>query len=157
MSNEIVKHPVTFNNSLAPAVNYINTKTQVKFDDSCLKQDKVTFIHKKVDNIFLVYEINLLPFNVGKDFAFKGSLFWAVKLTKNADPDKYKYSGHGTGFDARARFLLSDGNRFGKNVVIFDADMSSLVYTDNKKKHILILGKSTPDDLDYTTLISLTI
>ena len=78
-------------------------------------------------------------------------------MTKNADPDKYKYSGHGTRLDARARFLLSDGNRFGKNVVIFDADMSSLVYTDNKKKHILILGKSTPDDLDYTTLISLTI
>ena len=157
MSNEIVKHPVAFNNSLASAVNYINTKTQVKFDDSCLKQGKVTFIHKKVDNIFLVYEINLLPFNVGKDFAFKGSLFWAVKLTKIADPDKYKYSGHGTGFDARARFLLSDGNRFGKNVVIFDADMSSLVYTNNKKKYILILGKSTPDDLDYTTLTSLTI
>ena len=75
LSNEIVKHPVTFNNSLAPAVNYISTKTQVKFDDSCLKQDKVTFIHKKVENIFLVYEINMLPFNVGKEFAFKDSLF----------------------------------------------------------------------------------
>ena len=72
---KLLNIPVTFNNSLAPAVNYINTKTQVKFDDSCLKQDKVTFIHKKVENIFLVYEINMLPFNVGKDFAFKYSLF----------------------------------------------------------------------------------
>ena len=78
-------------------------------------------------------------------------------MTKNAHPDKHKYSGYGTGLDARARFLLSDGNRFGKNVVIFDADMSSLVYTDNKKKYILIFGKHIADDLDYTTLTSLTI
>ena len=31
---------------------------------------------------------------------FGNSLFGAIKLTKNADFDKYKYSGYGIGFDA---------------------------------------------------------
>ena len=53
--------------------------------------------------------------------------FGAVKLTKNVDPDKYKYSDYGIGFDASRRFSLSDDSWFGKNV-IFDADMSSLVH-----------------------------
>ena len=78
-------------------MNYISTNPQVvKFDGSCLKQDNVTFTHKQVVSIYIVYEINLWPFNVGKDFAVRNSLFGAVKL---ADPDKYKYSGYGTGFD----------------------------------------------------------
>ena len=38
------------------------------------------------------------------------SLLGAVKLTKNSDVDKYKYSEHGIGFDARRTFSLSDGN-----------------------------------------------
>ena len=29
------------------------------------------------------------------DFASVNSLFGAVKLTKNTDPDKYRYSGYG--------------------------------------------------------------
>ena len=31
-------------------------------------------------------------------------LFGAVSLTKNADIDKYKYSGYGIGFDRHGRF-----------------------------------------------------
>ena len=52
-------------------------------------------------NIYVVYEINFWLFNVGKDFALGNSLFGAVKLTKNTDLDKCKYSGYGIGFDAR--------------------------------------------------------
>ena len=36
----------------------------------------------------------------------------------------------------------------GKNVIIFGADMSSSVHTDNKKKDILILGKVPTQGLD---------
>ena len=78
-------------------------------------------------NIYVVYEINLWPFNVGKDFALGNSLFGAVKLTKNTDLDKYKYFGYGIGFDARGRYSLSDGSGFGENGIIFGDDMSSLV------------------------------
>ena len=47
-------------------------------------------------------------------------------LTKNADSDHYRYNGYGIGFDARLKFLWSDGS-WGKNVVVFGADVSSSV------------------------------
>ena len=73
-------------------------------------------------------------------------------LIKIANPDKYKYSGYGIGFDAHRSFSLSDGSAFGKNVIIFGADTSSSVHTDNKKKGILILDKGPIDVLDDTAL-----
>ena len=64
----------------------------------------------------------------------ENSFFGPVKLVKNADIDKYKYSGYDTGFDRRGTFSV--GNGFGKNVIIFGADMISSVHVDNKKKDI---------------------
>ena len=52
----------------------------------------MTFIHGKVVNVYNIYEINLWLNIQVADFALESSLFGAVKLTKNADPDKYKYS-----------------------------------------------------------------
>ena len=48
--------------------------------------------------------------------------------------------------------MLSNGSEFGKIVIIFGADMSSLMHIDNNKKDILILGKGPNDALDDTTL-----
>ena len=42
--------------------------------------------------------------------------------------------------------------RFGKNVIIFAADMSSSVHADKQKKDILILGEGPTQRLDNTTL-----
>ena len=41
---------------------------------------------------------------------------------------------------------------WGKNVIIFEADMSSPVHIDNKNKDILILGEGPTQGLDDTTL-----
>ena len=60
-------------------------------------------------------------------------LFRSVRLTKNADPDKYKYSSYGIGFDFRSEFSLSDGS-YGKSVITFGADMSSSLHVDSKGK-----------------------
>ena len=78
-------------------------------------------------------------------------MFRSVRLTKNADPDKYKYSSYGIGFDSHSQFLFTDGS-MGKNVIIFGADMSSSVHVDNKRKCILILGEELALGLDYTAL-----
>ena len=63
----------------------------------------------------------------------KSCLFDAVTLTKNADIDKYKYSGYGIGFDRRSSFSFPSGG-FGQNVLIFGVDMSFSAHIDNKKK-----------------------
>ena len=56
-----------------------------------------------------------------------------MKLTKNVDPDKYRYSGYCAGFDARSQLSWSDGS-WGKNAVIFGVDNSYSVHVDNKTK-----------------------
>ena len=55
-------------------------------------------------------------------------------MTKNADIDKYGYSGYGIGFDRKSAFSFPGGVRFGQNVIIFGVDTSSSVHVDNKKK-----------------------
>ena len=64
----------------------------------------------------------------------ENSLFEVVKLSRNADLDKYKYSGYGIGFDARGNFSLSDSIRFTRNIIIFGADVSSSWHVDSRKK-----------------------
>ena len=75
----------------------------------------------------------------------------AVKLAKNADNDKYKYSEYGIGFDWKGTFSFPSGG-FGCNVTIFRVDMSSSVNVDNKKKYILILIEVPSQRLDDRTL-----
>ena len=41
--------------------------------------------------------------NLNTDFILNDWLFGSVKLTKNVNPDKYKYSGYGIGFDSRTK------------------------------------------------------
>ena len=84
-------------------------------------------------------------------FYIKNCLFGSVKLTKNADPDKYKYIGYGIGFDSHSEFSLIDGT-MDKNVIVCGADMSLSVHIDNKNKDILVLGEGPEQGLDDTTL-----
>ena len=88
LSDESTKPHAIFNNGLAPSLSYIVTKTRVKFEGQCLKQDKVTFTHKAVVNVYIFYEINL--WNCGHDNypTLENYLFGAVKLTKNANIGK---------------------------------------------------------------------
>ena len=62
-------------------------------------------------------------------FTLVNRLFGAVSLTKNADIDKYKYSGYGIGFD-RGGSVSFPGVGFSSNVIIFGVDMSSSVHVD---------------------------
>ena len=75
-------------------------------------------------------------------------MFGAVKLTKNADIDKYGYSGYGVGFDKHGSFSFP-GTELGRNVIIFGVDISSPTKFDNRKKDILILGKDHTQGLTY--------
>ena len=83
------------------------------------------------------------------DPTFKNCLFGAVTLNKNADIDKYGYSGYGIGFDRRSSFSFPSGG-FGQNVLIFGVDVSSSTHIDYKKKGILVLGKGRTQGLEHT-------
>ena len=98
----------------------------------CLKQDKITYNHVKIVNICIVYDLKP-TLNYSADFTLENWLFGSVKLTKNADVDKYQYFRYDIGFDGKGVFSHQTGS-FGNNAIIFGVDMSSSVHIDNKKK-----------------------
>ena len=74
---------------------------------------------------------------------------WTVTLTRNADIDKYGYSGYGIWFDRRGSFSFPGGG-FGQNVLIYGVDMSFSTHIDNKKKDIFVLGIGPTQGLEHT-------
>ena len=105
----------------------------------------------KVVNIYIVFELGASSSH-NNDPTLKNCLFGAVTLTKNADIDKYGYSGYGIGFDRRSS-LSFPGGGFGQNVLISGADMSSSAHTDNSKKYILVPGKGPTQGLEHTLTV----
>ena len=146
LSNESIRPPTTSDNSFDPELNYYGNKTRVKFTRSCLKQSSHILTHKKVVNIYIVYELGASTSQFS-DPTLKNCLFGVVTLTKNADIEKYKYSRYGVGFDRTSSFSFVGGG-FGQNVLIFRADMSTFLHIDNKGKDILVLGRGPTQGLE---------
>ena len=147
--NDIKIESIKTNNYLLnPRMDHYDTsKIRIKFDGSFLNRFPPTILHGNIVNIYIVYEIT----SDYKDINYptlENCLFGSVKLTKNADIDKYGYSGYGIGFDRETSFSI--GNETGKNVIIFGVDMSSSSKIDNRKKDILILGKGPTQGLEHT-------
>ena len=57
---------------------------------------------------FIVYELDQWSRYLGTDFTLGVSLFGDVTLIKNADPDKYSYSGYSFELDTRIEYSLLD-------------------------------------------------
>ena len=114
-----------------------------------MKQDKITYTHGKIVNIYTVYEINKKDNTIISDLTLENCLFGAVTLTKNVNIDRYGYSGYGIGFDRKGIFSFSDGG-YGQNVLILEVDMSFSTHIDNKKNDILVLGIGPTQGLEHT-------
>ena len=133
---------------LNPRMDLYNmSKIRIKFNGSFLNRFPPAILHRIIVNIYIVYEItsDYSSINYPK---LENCLFGSVKLTKNADINKYGYFGYGIGFDRNTSFSV--GNEIGKNVIIFGVDMSSSTKTDNRKKDILILSRGPTQVLEST-------
>ena len=114
-------------------IDHYGSKVRVKFNKGCLKQsNNLTYDYGHRVNFYIVYDLGASSSN-NSDPTLKTCLFGAVTLTKNADIEKYGYSGYEIGFDRRTSVSLP-GGEFGQNVLIFGVDMSSSAHIDNKKK-----------------------
>ena len=150
LSNESIKTPSTSNNFLNPLLDYVGPKIRVKFSGSFLKQNAALYNHGTIVNTYIVYDKSK-NYNISSYPALENCLFGAFNMTKHADIDQYKYSGYGIGFDRKGEFSFGS-NGFGRNIIIFGADMSSAVHANNKTKNILVLGKDFVQGLDNTTI-----
>ena len=135
MSNERINSITASNYSVTPFLDSYGTKTRAEFSWRCLKQDKVTFNHGKIVNIYIVYEISK-NINISNYPTLENCLFGAVILTKNSDIDKYGYSGYGIGFDSHGSISFA-ATWLGRNaIIIVGVDMSSSTKVDNREKKI---------------------
>ena len=100
MSWESIKNPTTSHISFAWNLIGDYQFKKLEFKGICLKEDSVSFLHKNVVNFYISYKVDTWPRDLNTDFTLGNSLFGAVKLAKNANPDKYEYSGYGIGFDS---------------------------------------------------------
>ena len=150
MSEESIENITKSDSNFAPTFVDHHVLPEINFNGHCLIKNNIS-IFEKVINLYTSYILGSQLRNLNTDFTLGNCLFGSVKLTKNADLDKHKYTGYGIGFDSCSEFLFIDGS-FGKNVIIFGADISSFVHMDNKVKYFLILGEGLPQGLDDTTL-----
>ena len=86
LSVESIKLASTSNKMLTPSLDYVRTNARVKFNEDCLKQEKITFNHGKIVNIYIVYKIER-SVNISSYPTLKNCSFGAVKLTKHVDVD----------------------------------------------------------------------
>ena len=131
-----------------PFIEYTNARIKLKFDESILIQKLSTSLGL-IANYYIVYKLNSRANS--SNIALENCLFGKIKMTKNADTDKYKYQGHGIGFDLSGIFSHPDGGN-GKNVIIFGVDMTNSKHDNNKTKDVLVLGHGLIQKIDDTTI-----
>ena len=148
MPEENIENITKSDRNFAPTFVDHHSLPDINFNGHCLIKN--ISIPKNVINLCISYKLCPQLRNSNSDFTLSHSLFWSVKLTKNTDLDKYKYTCYGMGFDSRGEYSLPDDS-VGKNVIIFGVDMSSSAHVYNKGKDILILGKVPTQGLDGTT------
>ena len=148
MNDTTIESIKTSNYLFNPRIDYYDiSKIRIKFNVSPLSEFLPPVNHRKIVNVYIVCEITSNYSDISYP-TLENVLLGSVKLTKNADIDKYGYSGYGNGFDRETSFSL--GDEIGKNVIIFGVDMSSSRKIDNIKKDVLVLGKGPTQGLEHT-------
>ena len=150
MSDERLNSNTASNYKITSKLSYYGTKIRVNFNGSCLKEDKVAHNHRKIVNIYIVYEISKND-SISNYPTLENCLFGAASLTKNPDINKYKYSGYGIGSDKEGEFSFGTSG-FGRNCIIFGVDLSTSSHVNSKKNNILLLGKDFVQGTNGTTI-----
>ena len=96
-----------------------------------MEQDKVSFNHSYVVNLFFGSELNTCSKVSDTKFTLRSYLFRAGKLIASADPDKYGSSGHCIAFDAYSQFSFLGEGVGKKQLFCYFSHQDTLVSKDN--------------------------
>ena len=152
MSEESIENITKSGSNFGPTFLDHHLLIGMSFNGHCLIKNYISF-PKKVIDLYISDTLGPQLRNLSTYFIQCNCLFGSVKLAKNANPDKYTYADYGIGFDFCLEFSTPD-RTFGKNIIVFGADLSSSVHIDNKGKDILILGEGLTQGLDDMALIA---
>ena len=93
----------------------------------------------KIAHFCIVYDWDIWPKILLRNFTLKNYLFGATIIVKNSDKEKYVYSGYVIAIDRRDEW--SFGSNYARNIMISGVDNSSSSHTDNLTNIFLILGE----------------
>ena len=134
MSNEKIISITTSTDKSAAKTIYDNASIKVRFNGDLLRQNQITYNRGPVKNIYVVYRRT--PDTKIFNIALENCLFGAVMLTKNADVDKYKYSGYSVHANNKVNNVIVRGKDFIQGIngtTIYTEKMYSPNFTvDNK-------------------------
>ena len=91
MSDEYFENITKSDSNFAPTFVDHHLLSDRNFNGHCLINNNIS-IPETVINLYISYTISPWLRNLNTDFTLDNCLFGSVKLNKNADPDKYKYS-----------------------------------------------------------------
>ena len=81
LSNESLEIISTSDNSLTPSINYYGEKVRLKFAESVLQQKTITYNHKKVVNLYIVYRITGIH-STSNDPRLANCIIWSCCINK---------------------------------------------------------------------------
>ena len=79
LSDKTIKPPLTSDNCLLPLIDYLGNKIRLRFNPKILKQQKPSYTHSIIVNIYTVYEL-CASGSFRDDPTLNNSLFGAGKL-----------------------------------------------------------------------------
>ena len=101
MSKENIENTTKSDSNFIPTFVDHHLLGNLSFNEHCLIKHNTSFL-RKVINLYIFYTLTPWLRNLNTDFTLNNCLFRSIKLTKNADPYKYKYSSFALGFDSRS-------------------------------------------------------
>ena len=92
MSEESIENITKSDSNFAPIFLDHHLLPDINFNGHCFIKNNISIL-KKVINLYISYTLGRQLRNLNTDFTLSNCLFGFVRLTKNADLDKYKYTG----------------------------------------------------------------
>ena len=105
MSEETIENITKSDSNFTPTFVDHHGLPDINFNEHILIKSNIS-IPEKVINLYTSYTSGWQLRNLNTDFILSNCLFGSVKLTKNADLDKYKYTGYDIGLDSTYRWKL---------------------------------------------------
>ena len=142
LSDENITTPTASDHSLNPQLSYLGTKTWVEIKGSCLKEDKTTYTHIKIVNIYIVYEKDILivgkGLTQGLEHTLSAEKMHSINFTGNNK--KFCLSLHYNGLNSYLfvngieiyKFKAKDSEIVGNPLCLVNISKDRLVY--NMKK-----------------------
>ena len=109
MSEENIETITKSDSNFAPTFVDHHLLPDISFNGPCLIKNFIS-TPKKVINLYISYALSPPLSNLNTYFTLGNCLLGSVKLTKNTDLDKDKYSGYGIEFDSCSEFSSPDGS-----------------------------------------------